>query len=153
MADGSGEIELSDDGRELVALGCCQTGATNLVAWDTRTGKPLFAPEDLDTDAFDISPDSRLLGVGTQDGKLLLLDTRTGKQAQPLLQAASGNIADVSFSPDGRSVADNTVDVWDLQSRTRLGNPFGPYPRIHGHLIVPAAAGCLSSVGHLAMST
>ena len=48
--------------------------------------KPLFAPEDLDTDAFDISPDSRLLGVGTQDGKLLLIDPRTGKQAQPLLR-------------------------------------------------------------------
>jgi WD40 repeat protein len=100
-----------------------------------------------------ISPDSRLLGVGTQDGKLLLIDPRTGKQTQPLLQAAASNIADVSFSPDGRSVAvgaaDNTVDVWDLQSRTRLGNPFGPYPRVHGHVIVPAATGCLGSVGHL----
>lgn len=131
VADGSGEVEFSGDGRELAALACCQPGA-KLVAWDIRSGRPLFAPESLDANAFDITPDSRLLGLGTQDGKILLLDPRTGKQTQPPLQAAAGNIATVSFSPDGRSVAvgaaDNAVSVWDLQSRKRLGDPFGRYP-------------------------
>ena len=35
-------------------------------------------------------------------------------------------------SPTGRSAAvsaaDNSVSVWDLRSRERVGNPFGPYP-------------------------
>jgi WD40 repeat protein len=45
---------------------------------------------------------------------------------------ASGHVLGVTFSPDGRSVAvaseDHTVSVWDVRSRTRLGDPFGPYP-------------------------
>jgi WD40 repeat protein/class 3 adenylate cyclase/tRNA A-37 threonylcarbamoyl transferase component Bud32 len=133
VSAGSAGVEFSDDGRELVALGCCQPGST-VVAWDTHSGRHLFAPESLGdhADALDITPDSRLLGLGTQDGKVLLLNARTGKQSQPPLQAAAGNIEYVSLSPDGRSLAvgaaDNAVSVWDLRSRKRLGNPFGPYP-------------------------
>jgi WD40 repeat protein len=86
--------------------------------------------EGVDAAAIDITPDSRLLGLGTQDGKVLFLDLRTGQQAQPPLQASDGNIALVAFSPDGHSLAvdGDTVSLWDLRSRRRLGNPFGPWP-------------------------
>ena len=47
------------------------------------------------------------------------------------MQAAGGVISQVSFSPDDHSVAvssaDHTTSVWDLRTRSRVGNPFGPY--------------------------
>jgi WD40 repeat protein len=81
--------------------------------------------------AFDLSPNSRLLGVGTGDGKLLLLDARTGRQAAAPIQVAAGIVSQVSFSPDGHSFAvssnDHTASLWDLRSRKRLGDAFGPF--------------------------
>ena len=40
---GPNGVELSRDGRELVALGCCWTGSgSTLVAWDVRSGGQMF---------------------------------------------------------------------------------------------------------------
>jgi WD40 repeat protein len=133
LPNGGGGVEFSRDGRELVALGCCWTGSGSaLVAWDARTGRQLFKLGDLNANAFDIAPDSRLLGVGTAGGQVLLLDPRTGRRTAPPVQVAAGKIGQVSFSPDGRSYAvsslDGTASVWDLRSGTRVGNTFGPYP-------------------------
>jgi WD40 repeat protein len=128
----AGGVKFSPDGRELVALGCCGNGPrSRLIAWNAHTGQPLFhRSAGLDA-AFDLTPDSRLLGVGTQGGQLLLLNPRTGTPAAPPVQVATGAVASVSFSPDGRSFAvssfDHTVSVWNLDSRTRLGDVFGPY--------------------------
>jgi WD40 repeat protein len=103
------------------------------VAWDARSGRQLFIrAAGVHATAMDIAPDSRLLGVGTEDGHVLLLDTRTGRQSQPPIQAAAANIAQVAYSPDGRSFAaaavDGTTSLWDLRSRKRVGNPFPPSP-------------------------
>jgi WD40 repeat protein/class 3 adenylate cyclase len=131
---GPSGVELSRDGRELVALGCCWTGSGSaLIAWDARTGLQLFRLDArVAASAFDLAPDARVLGVGTAGGQLLLLDARTGHPTAPPIQVAAGHIGDVSFSPDGRSFAvgseDNTASVWDIPSRIRLGNPLGPYP-------------------------
>jgi WD40 repeat protein/class 3 adenylate cyclase/tRNA A-37 threonylcarbamoyl transferase component Bud32 len=129
---GIGGVEFSHDGRELVALGCCASGST-VVAWDARSGRQLFIrAAGVHATAMDIAPDSRLLGVGTEDGHVLLLDARTGRQSQPPIQAAAANIEQVAYSPDGRSFAaaavDGTTSLWDLRSRKRVGNPFPPSP-------------------------
>lgn len=130
---GPSGVELSRNGRELVALGCCWTGTESaLVAWDTHTGRQLFnLGADVDANAFDISPDSGLLGVGTGAGQLRLLDARTGRPTAPPLQAATGEIFEIAFSPDGRNIAvsstDHTASVWDLPARERVGDQFGPY--------------------------
>ena len=132
LSYGSNGVEFTPDGSELVALGNSAFGST-LVAWSTRTGTQLFRRT---TDpeaayAFDLSPHSHLVGVGTADGKLLLLDTRTGKQTGAI-PVAAGGIIQVAFSPDGNTFAvgstDATSSLWDLRSRKRLGNPFPPYP-------------------------
>ena len=40
----------------------------------------------------------------------------------------------MAFSPDGRTLAvaadDGTASLWDVGSRTRLGDPFGPAPGV-----------------------
>ena len=129
----AGGVEFSRDGRELAALGCCGNGpASRLVGWDVRTGRQLFhRGAGLNADTFDLEPGSQLLAVGTPDGHLLLLNSRTGERTAPPFRVATGAVNTVSFSPDGRSVAvssfDHTVSVWNVQSRTRLGDVFGPY--------------------------
>jgi WD40 repeat protein/class 3 adenylate cyclase len=134
LAYGPNGVEFSRDGRELVALGCCfARSGSELAAWNVRTGRQLFNRRESVTDmAFDIAPDSRLIGVGNDRGQFLLLDARNGRLMAPPLKVATGDIAQISFSPNGRSFAvssdDNTAGVWDLRSGARLGDLFGPYP-------------------------
>ena len=125
-------LEFTRNGSELVALGCCSSGST-LVAWDAHTGAELWRRSaGTNATSFDVTPDSRLIGIGTADGKILLLDSRTGRQDGTPISVASGHVASVAFSPDGGTFAassnDGTASLWDLRSRKRLGNPFPPYP-------------------------
>jgi WD40 repeat protein/class 3 adenylate cyclase len=129
LPDPSHGVQFSGDGRDLIALGCCAPGSA-VVAWDAQSGRRLWRRDGLDAAAMAITPDSRLLGLGTQDGKVLLLDPRTGQQTQPSLKALDESIGNLAFLPDGHdlAVSGETVSLWDLRSRRRLGNPFGPYP-------------------------
>ena len=129
---GNAGLEFSRDGRELAALGCCSSGST-VVVWDVHTGRQLFErTAGVEANAIDLTPDSRLLGVGTADGKVLLLDPRTGREDGAPIQVAAGHTSFLTFSPDGSMFAvgawDGTASIWDLRSRKRLGNPFPPYP-------------------------
>lgn len=131
--NGPNGVEFSPDGSELFALGCCWPGSSStFVAWSVRTGRRLFSlGNGAGVQAFDVSPDGRLLAVGTAGGGLVMRDARSGRQVSDPIQAASGDISQVSFSPDGRSVVvssdDHTASVWDLQTRSRVGDTFGPY--------------------------
>ena len=132
VPDGYAGLEFTRNGSELVALGCCSSGST-LVAWDAHTGAELWRRSTgANATSFDVTPDSRLIGIGTTDGKILLLDSRTGRQDGTPISVASGHVASVAFSHDGGTFAassnDGTASLWDLRSRKRLGNPFPPYP-------------------------
>jgi WD40 repeat protein/class 3 adenylate cyclase len=129
---GAAGLEFSRDGREVIALGCCSSGSA-VVAWDTRTGAQLFnRTTGVEANAIDVSDGSRVLGVGTADGKVLLLDPRSGRPDGTPIQVAAGQINSLAFSPEGTMFAvgsrDGTASLWDLRSRKRLGNPFPPYP-------------------------
>jgi WD40 repeat protein/serine/threonine protein kinase/DNA-binding SARP family transcriptional activator len=127
---GAGGLYFSPDGRELAALGCCESGST-IEVWDVRSGADLFSPR-LDAQATSIafSYDGRVLGAGTADGKIVLWDAHDGRQiGSPLVVGgATSDIFQISFSPDGRllgvSSGDGTTTLWDLRSRKRLGNTF-----------------------------
>jgi WD40 repeat protein/class 3 adenylate cyclase/energy-coupling factor transporter ATP-binding protein EcfA2 len=128
VRNGYGGLYFSPDGRRLAALGCCQSGST-VVVWNARSGKEEFSPRvDGLARSIAFSPDSRLLGVGTEDGKVILLNATDGTRAGSTIQAATGKIDPVSFSPDSRLLAassgDGTTTLWDVGSRERLGRTF-----------------------------
>jgi WD40 repeat protein len=114
-------------------LGCgsalsCEPDST-IEVWDARSGADLFSPR-IDGNAISIafSPDGRLLGAGTEGGKVVLWDARNGSPVGSPIQVATGGINPISFSPDGRlfavSSGDLTATLWDIASRKRIGNTF-----------------------------
>jgi WD40 repeat protein len=128
VPNGKGGVEFSPDGREIVALGCCEPSST-IVVWSARSGKELFRPR-VDGHAMSIafSPDGRLLLAGTEDGKDLLWDARDGSRQGAPVEVATGGIETVSFSPDGRlfvaSSDDGTATLWESRTHKRLANAF-----------------------------
>ena len=119
-----GELAFTGDGRVLVASDCCR-GGSRAVAWDTRSGAPLF---DVPAATFALSRDSQLMAVGTDDGHVNFLDARSGRRRGRATKVAGGGIAQIAFSPEGRFVAvgawDATATVWDIRSHARVGDPF-----------------------------
>jgi WD40 repeat protein len=88
----------------------------------------LFSPHvDGHATSIAFSSDGRLFAAGTEDGKVVLWDARTGSPAGSPIQVATGAVDPIS-SPDGRlfaaSSTDQTATLWDLRARKRLGNPF-----------------------------
>lgn len=122
-------LYFSPDGTELAALGCCESSST-IEVWDARSGAELFSPH-LDGQATSIafSPDGRVLGAGTADGKIVLWDAHDGRPiGSPIVVGGATSAIDpISFSPDGRLLAASSYGantLWDLRSRKHLGNTF-----------------------------
>jgi WD40 repeat protein len=129
---GLGTVAFSRGGRELVASGCCNGGST-VTAWDAHTGARLFdrAPPVLAT-AFATAPVAQTLVIGTQDGRMMLWDARTGRQRGPATKVAGTPVVQVALSPDGHLIAaaarDGTTTLWDARSRKRIGDKFPVAP-------------------------
>jgi WD40 repeat protein len=135
-----GAAVFSPDGKMIV------TGSLDHTArrWDAATGKPLAGepmqhlgweegrPADVPARvsvAVAISPDSKKVLTGGDDGTARLWDAASGKPLTHPLRHPDW-IADVAFSPDGRSVltacADGNARLWDAATGQPLGPPF-PY--------------------------
>ncbi len=71
------------------------------------------------------SPDGKMLAVATSIG-IWLYDTRTYEELA-LLTGHTGDVASVSFSPDGRTLAsgsgDKTVRLWNVVTRRESQRP------------------------------
>jgi WD40 repeat protein len=128
LPNGPGGLYFSPDGRLVAALGCCSPGST-VAVWNAQTGATLLQRSLADhATAIAFSPDSRVLGLGTESGQLLFWNARTGAQRAAPIRAANGNIDSVSFSPDGSLIAagayDGTSTTWDQRSHRQVGNTF-----------------------------
>jgi len=76
-----------------------------------------------------ISPDSRILAVGGEDGKVRLWDLDTGRELGNPLYNKDGPLTSVAFSPDGKTlaVAGNTVVLlWNLTTHGQIGHALRP---------------------------
>ena len=127
-----GGLSFSADNRALVASGCCNGGST-LTAWNARSGVQRFQHEGPQQSPFAVSPVGRTLAVGTPDGYVMLLDSRSGRQRGPKIKVAGSGIGQIAFSADGRlfaaSPGGSGVTLWDVGSRRRIG---GQFPRTPG---------------------
>ncbi len=135
IRDGTGGVYFSPDGREVAALGCC-TSFSTVASWQSHTGAQLFPSRRLPGHATVIaySPDSRLLAIGTEDGRVLLWNARTGVAQAPALRVSTGNVAGISFSPDGTVMAvasrDGSTTLWDVRSGAQIGDSFPARPNV-----------------------
>jgi WD40 repeat protein len=134
VPDGASGVYFSPDGREVAALGCC-TAFSTLVGWDARSGRQLFRRRLANhATAIVFSPDSRLLGIGTENGQALLWNARRGRAAAPPLHVATASIAAMSFSPNGKQLAvsstDESTTLWNLRSRKQVGDSFPSRPLV-----------------------
>ena len=134
---GPSGVEFTHDGRELVALGCCWTGSGSaLTAWDVRMPADVRPGRQLNASAFDIAP-AGLLGVGTGDGQVLMLNPRTGKRTAPPIQVATGRSLRSRSRPTGaasRSARPTTPPASGTSGPardwvTRSARTPGPSPR------------------------
>ncbi|MGA7413212.1 MAG: hypothetical protein WBW33_22245, partial [Bryobacteraceae bacterium] len=78
-------------------------------------------------------PSGSLLVAGTGEGRVVFFDGRTGARLGPPVQAHSGGVEFLAFSPDGRTMASGgrggTVLLWNVASRQPISAPF-PRPGI-----------------------
>lgn len=111
------DLALSPDGR-LLAFSENNDGKADI--WDTQTGKRLrrfdFAGYQI---AF--SPDESILATGWRNGRVSLLDIRSGQTVRTL--QTDDILWDIAFSPDGNLLAvdtSNGVEFWDVKQGRRL---------------------------------
>jgi WD40 repeat protein len=132
VQDGASGVYFSPDGRTVTALGCC-TAFSTVASWDARSGRLLFRRRlSNHATAIAYAPDSRVMGVGTENGQVLLWNARRGTAAAPPLHVATASIAALSFSPDGRLLAASSTDLstplWNLRVRRQVGDSFPSRP-------------------------
>ncbi len=120
------------DGRRLLSLDPQGRG----VLWDTQTWQPartfVLKWESL-AKAAKVSPDGRLLAVGTAAGSVYWLDAETGQLLATRTEVHHRLVSGVDFSSDSTRAAgvseDGTVAIWDTSSLQPLIPPF------RGHIL------------------
>ena len=89
VPQGSGGLEFTPDGRELIALGCCVDTSDRCGPSTSRTRRVLF--ERSFTGSYPtaaVNPRSGMIALGGEKGEVLFLDPRTGRAVRPPLLAA-----------------------------------------------------------------
>jgi WD40 repeat protein/class 3 adenylate cyclase/energy-coupling factor transporter ATP-binding protein EcfA2 len=119
------DVEFSPDGRTLVS-----SHLRSAVVWNMEggqvIGEPLGKPTDLITDV-SFSRDGKWLAVGQFDGRTVVYDTKTRRQAR---QIDIGSIVTaVAFHPDENFIAVGTIDgkvrFFDAKSGAAVGSLLG----------------------------
>jgi WD40 repeat protein len=98
-----------------------------LAIW--RDGQLVSAPLKLHTfgDAVALSTDGSTAAATTEDARVLIVNTRTGKLERTIRpQNAAGSLPSVAFSPDGTLATGSwsgIVDLWNPRTGTEVGHP------------------------------
>ncbi len=125
-------LAFSPDGQTLVAA----SKYNKVLAWKTQSGKEVFSIDVSDNmrpdghqfsvalDALGLSPDGKLIALGSDMGAVLL-DAVTGRVVA-VLNGHRGDVCSVAFSPDGQRLAtggrDTTIVVWDVAKAIEATN-------------------------------
>lgn len=110
-------VVVSPDSRLLAS-----SGGDAIKVWDLRDGKLVKTFEDTST-VHAFSPDGAWLVVGTSDGKIRLLDSRTGR-ARVSLASGPEAIRSIALDPEGARIvalnAGNEVYLWDIRTARKV---------------------------------
>ena len=96
--------------------------------WDATTGTELLAiraEQGTICGNIALSHDGRLIATGTWLGSIILWDAETGREVKKWPAHTTGNVQQISFSPNDRHIAsvsrgDSAVKVWDTATGTEL---------------------------------
>jgi WD40 repeat protein len=129
------------DGRHLLSVALA--GSNQVTAWDTVTWQAVRpSGEDLEPATQRIvSPDGRLLAVGTMTGTVRWLDAQTGKLLAAATDSHRHKVSGIAFTGDGTRAAsvaeDGTVAFWDPSSLRLIEAFKGHMQGAHGVAFSP----------------
>lgn len=81
-----------------------------------------------------LSPDARLLAVGTSDGRIHVFEAEGGAEVVLIDSGRRASSPPFAFDPRGRFLAlagDEAIDVWDLELREEIGGFYQPGAERH----------------------
>jgi WD40 repeat protein len=118
-------VAFSTDGKKLASIKYFNPG---FELWDVETGQKIEYSQDR-LDSFSryyyriaISPVAKVLAVGGK-GRVGLWDIATGRELRTMIES-TGFVAEVAFSPDGKSLAagskNGTIGLWDAATGWEL---------------------------------
>ena len=102
--------------------------SSNVAFSNQALAASLNGAEPSGADRFAFSSDGNLLASATDDGHIALLSLLSGRQRLIGPAPFSASVADLSFSPDGKTLAsasEDAITLWDVrtgQERTVLGS-------------------------------
>ncbi|XP_010483182.1 PREDICTED: SEC12-like protein 2 [Camelina sativa] len=104
-------------GNEVLYVAANTERGGSIITWDTKSwkrkeSKPI---EKNSISAFNVSPDGKLLAIGTLEGDVLILDSTRKQTNQIVKKAHLGLVTALTFSPDSRCLVSVSFD-----SRARL---------------------------------
>lgn len=103
------QLVSSPDGARFAAVG------NGIAVWRADDGKLAWARRDLPYTALAFSPDGRFIAAGSDDGRIRLLSSATGRSAGDFGERVDRARA-VAFAADGLQVtAERRVTVWSLE--------------------------------------
>ena len=114
-------VAFSAGGRAVAAV-----DLDHLAVWAAGSGRPIWKPVRLGSPgvAVAFSPDGKLIAAALQDGRVRLIDARTGGGRRTL--RPEGGPLSVAFAPDGRLATGSwagTVQLWDPVTGRQIGHP------------------------------
>jgi RNA polymerase sigma factor (sigma-70 family) len=119
-------LKFSKDSSQLVSAGIDEMdpGIGKLVLWDLAAKRPIFTVSHNGwVRIAAISSDGKHVAMGCDDGTLLLLDGKSGKELHSLGQPGRFMQA-VAFSPDAHSLAaqgdNNSIQLWDTTTGEKV---------------------------------
>jgi WD40 repeat protein len=115
-------VRFTPDGR-LVTASSDQTVRVWARPGGHREGKVIYEAPEGEVRCVAVSPDARVLAMGTRYGAVRVVDLSQGKLLA-VLKGHAGDVWALAFSPDGRTLAAGAGD-WDRPAEVRLWDAAG----------------------------
>lgn len=134
------DVDVSPDGQRAVSV--ADDGTVRL--WDIQRGEPAGEPFDMGTEVRTVTfaPDGTKFAAGTLEGHVALFDARTATMLAPQLQANSGMVFGLAFTPDNTTLVTTghrgKTQLWDLTTNAVSGDVIEEEPMALSMAVSPS---------------